>query len=125
MALQIRLRNSQKADLSVVRDLGADRVSAIIARVAQLTIGAMDRKLVRQIAIEELGQAEDKADGLIRSLFSLSTLCRQGGHSVGDVLDALRQAIRQDSGWSEGELAKWTEIEPKFAELMESRFVRH
>jgi hypothetical protein len=112
MAFRLLLQPDQLDDLSIIRDLGAEKIQSIGDAFTNLTPPAIRPSDLRRALRDVFPDDPLKADIVLRQIMSLYTLKRQRDLSVDDLLDGLQHGIAAGP-WTPEQISQWRDLQPK------------
>ena len=119
MPVQLYLSPEQLQALSIIRDLGTEKIQTIVEKLSSITPPLLRPSELRQILGELLPSDPEAIDVLVGQVISLYTLKRGRGLTTEQLLEGLRYGInRSDAGWAPTDISRWEEIEPQFGDLL-------
>ena len=104
---------------SVIRDLGAETIQAIIDKLSSLDPPPIRPSDLHRALKDILPDRLYEANILMRQLMSLYTLRRQRGVSAKELLEGLSRSITTaEPRWNDEEISRWNALEPQLQSLL-------
>lgn len=124
MAIPIRLDPHQLEDLKVILELGPEKLRDVVERVRRLKSAPISPDKLFGAVADVLGERKDAAESLVREALTLYRWIRQGGCTVQQLFEGIRDNIQADSDWTKGQLEKWGNVEAHFGEFLSLPIIR-
>jgi hypothetical protein len=120
----MKLTRFQLEDFRVIRDLEPESFEALLDRLRQLDrVPVAPDKLADAVAGALPGN-QGAAESIVREALTIHGWIRQGGLTIAEVQDRIREAIKADSGWTDEELGRWRRAEAAFGDLLSLSILR-
>ncbi len=120
---QLRLHVQQLNDLKAVRQLGPERLQAVVVHLDQLD----SPPLQPEVLIDEVATVladRNESERLLTSILSLHGMMRQFAIPPKQVCESLGEALERDAEWDDDEIKEWRAVEPFVEKLLSTKGVR-
>ena len=121
MARPLRLRPQQEIDFSVISQLSAERLEAVLARLNRQKAPLIAASDLRSL-IQDCLESEEQALALARQLLGFATYCRSANEEPKEAIESLLASLR-DTKLEEGEKTNLQKLAPALRELLEHDYV--
>jgi hypothetical protein len=122
MAIRLAFPSEERlGDLALIRDLGAERIQAIVDKLAKLEPPPLRPDDVAGALAEVLDDRKQDANSIVSFLISFYALQRQRRISPEDVWGGLTAALKAVVGehvWSTGDIENWERLRPHVIALL-------
>ena len=120
MPIQIRLKEEQIENLSIIRDLGAETLEAIVNKLSNIDPPPIRPYDLCRAINEILPDRSEEANTVMKQLMSLYTLRRRRNLTSQDLLEGILYGITTTGQrrWTDEQITLWKKLKPQLQNLL-------